>query len=274
MSHLSLPIPSPQRSLPHIHLHPPSSPLPFPTQTLREWLAAEPFTLAMSSGFFGFFAHCGVLQALEEAHLFPTQAAGSSAGALVTGAWAAGLSASQLRDELLSLQRQDFWDPSFGWGLLKGRLFQERLRALLPANTFAACRIPLVLSVYDLKMRQTALLQEGDLIAAIQASCAFPLMFQPVRVGGRAYLDGGIADRSGLSGVPHDARIFFHHLASRSPWRRKNSPALRIPTRPQLTALVLDGLPRVGPFRLPQGKHAFQQAYEATQHALDRPLLP
>ncbi|MCY1010611.1 hypothetical protein OV079_34610 [Nannocystis pusilla] len=25
----------------------------------REWLAAEPFTLALSAGFFGFFAHTG-----------------------------------------------------------------------------------------------------------------------------------------------------------------------------------------------------------------------
>ena len=37
--------------------------------TLREWLAEEPFALAMSAGFFGFFAHTGVLLALEEAGL-------------------------------------------------------------------------------------------------------------------------------------------------------------------------------------------------------------
>ncbi|MCB9642795.1 MAG: patatin-like phospholipase family protein [Myxococcales bacterium] len=243
-------------------------------ETLRTWLQAAPFTLAMSSGFFGFFAHCGVLQALEEQGLLPQSAAGSSAGALVTGAWAAGLSAASLRDELLSLQRRDFWDPGFGLGLLKGRLFQERLRRLLPNHRFEECRIPLSVSVYDLRKQQTIALQQGDLISAIQASCAFPFMFQPVRIKGRPYLDGGIADRPGLLGVPEEERIFFHHLASRSPWRRRNSSALKIPTRPNLAALVLQGLPRVGPFRLPEGKHAFQQAYEGTLRALDLPLEP
>ena len=30
--------------------------------TLAEWLRAKPFTLAMASSFFGFFAHAGALQ--------------------------------------------------------------------------------------------------------------------------------------------------------------------------------------------------------------------
>ena len=64
--------------------------------TLREALREGPFTLAMSSGFFGFFAHCGVLSVLEDEGLVPSRASGSSAGALVTGAWAAGLDAGTL----------------------------------------------------------------------------------------------------------------------------------------------------------------------------------
>ena len=47
-----------------------TSPMP-QRPTLREWLAQGPFTLAMSSGFFGFFAHAGVLLALREAGLAP-----------------------------------------------------------------------------------------------------------------------------------------------------------------------------------------------------------
>ena len=56
-----------------------------PPKTLRTWLTEAPFTLGMSSGFFGFFAHAGVLAALEEQGLTPRAVAGSSAGALVTG---------------------------------------------------------------------------------------------------------------------------------------------------------------------------------------------
>ena len=39
--------------------------------TLREWLEEAPYALGMSSGFFGFFAHCGVLTVLEEEGLLP-----------------------------------------------------------------------------------------------------------------------------------------------------------------------------------------------------------
>ena len=49
--------------------------------TLHDHLAQRPFALAMSSGFFGFFAHAGVLRALDEASLRPTRLSGSSAGA-------------------------------------------------------------------------------------------------------------------------------------------------------------------------------------------------
>src|SRR5690606_33221631 len=50
--------------------------------THSDWLAREPFTLALSAGFFGFFAHTGVLLALEHAGLRPRRIVGVSAGAL------------------------------------------------------------------------------------------------------------------------------------------------------------------------------------------------
>ena len=79
--------------------------------TLRDWLAESPFSLAMSSGFFGFFAHTGMLAALEEAGVLPAEVAGSSAGALVAGLWASGIDAPALEVELTRLRREDFWDP-------------------------------------------------------------------------------------------------------------------------------------------------------------------
>ena len=60
--------------------------------TLRSWLAAGPFTLVMSSSFFGSPYHAGLLAALLEAGLPPSEVAGSSSGALVASLHAAGLS--------------------------------------------------------------------------------------------------------------------------------------------------------------------------------------
>lgn len=240
--------------------------------TLHEWLAEAPFTLGMSSGFFGFFAHAGVLAALEERGLAPSAVAGSSAGALVAGAWAGGVSSEELRDTLLSLRRQDFWDPAPGAGLLRGQLFRERLASLLRHDTFEACRVPASLVVHDVFARRPQAVSTGDLAAAIHASCAVPGMFHPVRVNGRLMVDGGVTDRAGLSGVPREQRVFYHHLASRSPWRRPGSPALRVPTRPGLVPLVVPDLPRLSPFRLGEAGVAYERALRTTRTQLDRPL--
>ena len=237
--------------------------------TLGEWLADRPFALSLSSGFFGFFAHAGFVAALEDAGLFPARLGGSSAGALVAGCWASGVSAGELADVLLALRREDFWDPAPGLGLLRGRLFRRRLEATLGVGRIEACERPLAVSAWDMLTRRTRVLRRGDLAAAIHASCAFPGLFHPVWIDGRPYLDGGIADRPGLQAVSGE-RILYHHLASRSPWRRPGSPALAVPSREGLQAVVVEGLPRVNPYRLERGAAAFAIAREATRRALDR----
>jgi NTE family protein len=240
--------------------------------TLADWLREAPFGLAMSSGFFGFFAHTGMMTVLEEERLLPVRLSGSSAGALVGGAWAAGLGASDLAKTLLDLRRESFWDPRVGPGLLRGALFRGLLDALLPVPTFEECRVPLAVSVYDVLARRVVVLRQGPLAPALQASCSVPFLFQPVWIRRRPYVDGGVADRPGLAGMPEPERVLFHHLASRSPWRAKGSASLEIPSRPNMRSLVMDALPRVGPFRLGEGARAFEEARKRTRLALRRPL--
>ena len=228
--------------------------------TLRDWLREGPFALAMSSGFFGFFAHCGVLTVLEDEGLLPTRLSGSSAGALVTGAWASGLDAVRLRDELMVLERAHFWDPRLGLGLLAGRLFRDKLDALLPTRDFTRCRAPVAISIYELLRLRTRVAEIGDLSAAIHASCALPGLFHPVWIDGAPFIDGGVADLPGLAGIAVGSRVLHHGLG-----RGRARP------RPGLAALRIDGLPRVGPFRLHQGARAFDHARRATQHALQEP---
>jgi NTE family protein len=238
---------------------------------LREARASGGFGLAMSSGFFSFFAHTGFLTVLEDEGLTPSRVSGSSAGALVGAAWASGLDAPLLAAELERLERQDFWDPGFGPGLLRGRLFRERLERLLPKRTFDACRAPAAVSAFDVLTRRTRVVDRGDVARAIQASCAVPFLFHPVWIEGRAYLDGGILDRPGLDGMPgSEERVLFHHIASRSPWRSKEGT--KTPRRRGMVTLVLEALPRSGPFRLEEGRRAYRVAREATRRALDLPI--
>jgi NTE family protein len=244
--------------------------------TLADHLAARPFSLALSSGFFGFYAHAGLVGALEEAGLAPAGLAGSSAGALVAGLWAAGVPAPELAAELLGLERSDFWDPGPGLGLLRGRLFQARVERLLPVPSFEGCRARLAVSAFDLGARRTVVLDRGELASALVASCAFPGLIQPVRRDGRLLSDGGIADRPGLAGLPpHPERVVLYHcLASRSPWRRPGSPALAPSRRSDTITVRIHGLPRANPFRLAAGRAALVAARDAARRALAAPVAP
>ncbi|HEX4450074.1 MAG TPA: patatin-like phospholipase family protein [Kofleriaceae bacterium] len=237
---------------------------------LADWLDERPFALAMSSGFFSFFAHTGMLAALTDGGFAPSSVAGSSAGALVGGAWAAGMPVPRLADRLMTLRRDEFWDPAPGAGLLAGRKFDAILRAMLPVTSMRACRVPIAISAFAIAERATHVLRDADLAHAIRASCAVPGMFHPVRVGPRAYWDGGILDRPGLAGIAPGERVLFHHIASRSPWRAK---ALELPRRADMVTLVLDDLPRSGPFKLDAGRRALELATQLTARALSSDIV-
>lgn len=244
------------------------------THTFADSLAAEPFTLALSSGFFGFFAHAGMLSALESEGLSPSGFSGSSAGALVGAAAASGVSADALFEVLAGVQRADFWDVAPGLGLLRGERFRALLADTFAAQTFEACPRPVAVSAWRVRARETRVLNAGGLAVAVHASCCFPGLLQPVVLDGERLLDGGIADRPGLAGVGPDVRVLHHHLSSKSPWRKTNSEALQPPRRQGLTALVIDGLPRLSPFHLDRGPAAFRAARAATLRALALPAAP
>lgn len=248
------------------------APWPMAPPLLSEWLREGAFSLAMSSGFFGFFAHTGALTALEDAGLLPSRITGSSAGALVGGAWASGVDARTFAGRLGALRREDFWDPRPGFGLLRGSLFRALLRDILPVNLFERCRVPLAVSTYDVLPRRVRVIHQGDLARALHASCAVPFMFHPVWIGGRPHLDGGVLDRPGLAGMPEGERVLFHHLSSRSPWRRPGGRGMTIPTRANMTTVVTGDIPRLGPFRLGDAPVAFEAGRRGMERALRLPL--
>jgi NTE family protein len=237
---------------------------------LRAWLSARPFTLAMSSGFFGFFAHAGFMSVLEDERLLPARVCGSSAGALIAGLWAAGVPARRIGEELLALRREHFWDVGPGLGLLRGELFRRRVEAIVSARTFEECRVPLAVSVFDVGARRTSVLDRGPLAPAVHASCALPGLFHPVRIGGRLYLDGGILDRPGLASVADGERVLFHHLTTPPPWPLPAAAAHRPPRRHGMEVVAIEGLPRLGPFRLALGRAAMEGAAAGLRAALDR----
>jgi NTE family protein len=232
-----------------------------PDTTVRSWLESQPYSLALSSGFFGFYAHCGVLSVLEEQNLLPATISGSSAGALVGTLWASGMTSHLIRDLILEVKRTDFWDPGLGLGFLQGKRFENLLAHHLPVKRLEDCRVPISISVFDVKSRSTRVLSQGCILKAIRASCAVPVMFQPVRVDGRSSLDGGILDRSATHGQHESQRILYHHLVPRNFIGHEAPPRALVPERTlNFQSFEIRNLPKVNPFTLSRGAHAFERA--------------
>jgi NTE family protein len=237
--------------------------------TLREWLTEAPFALTLSSGFFGFFAHAGFVSVLEDVGVRPRRVSGSSAGALVGGLWAAGVDSVRLRDELARLRRDHFWDPGWGFGLLRGALFRALLDDVLAVQRFEETTVPVRVSTFDVRSRKTVVQGAGLLSPAIQASCSVPGLFHPVWIDGRPLLDGGILDPCGLAGMPTTERVLYHHLSFADRVRLRPVAA-----RQELRAVWVRGLPRLSPFRLGGAMAAFQSAARALRSALHSPVSP
>ena len=141
---------------------------------------------SMSSGFFRFYAHMGVLHALEENNCLRVRScSGSSAGALVTAFLASGMKPTDMPDRVFSIKRENMWDVGIGLGLLKGQLFQQILEKQFPVQTFEECPIPLGVTAYDVLGFKTNCITTGNLATAVRASCTFPGLFQPVVIDSR-----------------------------------------------------------------------------------------
>jgi len=236
---------------------------------LRHWLSEEPFTLALSSAFFGFYAHCGVAAALYEAGLRPAKLSGASAGALVAAALASGVEPAQLAEICFSLSREDFWDPAPGLGFLQGKKFAELLRPHL-AQSFENTKIPLEVAVFDVLRARTDFLREGPLVPAVVASCAVPLLFRPVWIRRRPYLDGGIREKAGFRAGTEE-RVLCAFIESRGISGAYEWGASKNRFSANHRVLRLRNLPAVRPHNLSSGRAAFDQAYGATRAYLNSP---
>ena len=152
--------------------------------------------LALSGGAARGFAHVGVLRSLERHKISVDMIAGTSAGALVGGAYAAGLSVA----EIIALGRDLSW-RNIGRmtlsrsGLQSNRLLETIVQEKFPVTRFEQMRIPFAAVATDLHTGAPVVMSgRGDVAFAIRASCAVPGLYIPVvDEHGRQLVDGGLA---------------------------------------------------------------------------------
>ena len=149
--------------------------------------------LALGGGAARGFAHIGVIQVLEENGIKPDLVTGTSAGSLVAVLYASGKTGAELGLLAASMDESAFADWSFpGRGLIRGEALAKYVRDHTGGRTIEQMRLPLGIVATDLDSGQAILFQRGDPGVAVRASSAVPAVFQPVRIGAREYVDGGL----------------------------------------------------------------------------------
>jgi NTE family protein len=185
--------------------------------------AAEPIVaLALGSGGARGFAHIAVLEALDELGVAPAAIAGTSIGAMIGAAYAAGMSGRDIRAYVLGVLRNR--------GEVMGKLLRARVGrfsdlvlhgrgnpVLLDSEVcldlfwpeavpdfFEDLARPLLVVATDFYDRRELVISSGALGPAVAGSMAIPGLIQPVAYDGRYLIDGGA-----VNPLPYD--ILFDH---------------------------------------------------------------
>lgn len=149
--------------------------------------------LALGGGAARGFAHIGVIQVLEEQHIPVDLVVGTSAGSLVATLYASGKSGAELGSLAQGMDESALTDWAFpGRGLLRGEALARYVRSQTGGLLLEQMKLPLGIVATDLADGQPVLFRKGDPGAAVRASSAVPAVFQPVKIGTREYVDGGL----------------------------------------------------------------------------------
>ncbi len=143
------------------------------------------------------FAHIGVIKALESQGIVPDLVVGTSAGSVVGALYAAGNNGFALHKMALEMDEATISDWSVPFfskssGVLKGDALQNYVNKSVRNVAIEKMKIPFAAVATDLNSGQPILFQRGNAGLAVRASSAVPGLFQPVKIGERMYVDGGL----------------------------------------------------------------------------------
>ena len=151
--------------------------------------------LALSGGAARGIAHIGVLRALEENKIPIDCIAGTSAGALVGGAYASGMPVDEIEELGRGLKWRDIGRVTMSrLGIQSNDRLEKFVRDRLLKCRFEDLPIRFAAVATDLNTGGAVVMQdEGDVAFAIRASCAIPGWYVPIIDDkGRQLVDGGL----------------------------------------------------------------------------------
>ena len=149
--------------------------------------------LVLGGGAVRGFAHIGVIKTLEAHGIVPDMVVGTSAGSVVGALYAGGYSGFELQKIAFQLEQESVGD----WvlpdrGFIKGEMLQNFINKALQNRPIERLNKPFAAVTTELQTGEMAVFRRGNTGMAVRASSSIPGVFQPVKIEGREYVDGGL----------------------------------------------------------------------------------
>ena len=150
-------------------------------------------------------AHIGFLQVLFENGIMPSCVSGASAGSVVGACLGAGLTPEEMYSQIQNLKKGEVIEPLpklSSNGLFSTKRVEQKLRSVIGYKRICDLSIDFCCVAADLISGEAKVFDGNyDTVKAITASSCIPGIFEPVTVGGRQYLDGGLLDRLPIDAI-------------------------------------------------------------------------
>ena len=151
--------------------------------------------LVLSGGGARGISHLGAIQALEEEGVSFSMVSGTSAGALIGALYCSGYAPPEILERIVKTNFIGAFRLAFNWrGLINIERAMNELKKHIQVNTFEELKKPLFVSTTDIKKGKAKVFSEGELYKPLMASCSIPVLFDPVKIKRKQYVDGGITD--------------------------------------------------------------------------------
>ncbi|MDE6096821.1 MAG: patatin-like phospholipase family protein [Muribaculaceae bacterium] len=150
--------------------------------------------LALSGGGAKGFSHIGVLMAFENFGIFPDVLSGVSAGSIAAALYGSGLTPQDMVECFTEASSfGDFTEWSLPKeGFMKLNRFGKLLQSWLPVSRLEEMKTPTVICATDIDNGKSVGWGKGEIVPRVMASCSIPIIFNPVRINGVNYVDGGV----------------------------------------------------------------------------------
>ncbi len=166
-------------------------------------MTARPIAVVLSGGGAKTAAHLGACRAVKEAGFEPAWYVATSMGAVIAAGLASGVGNDELLERIAQLGGRSIvrhpFAPVAGLhlrSLLRPGPLRQAIEELVPARRFSDLSVPLTVTAVDLDTGELVLFGAGaqvaPLVDVLCASCALPMYYPPVVLGGRRYGDGGL----------------------------------------------------------------------------------